>query len=199
MWENNAFSQGVEPGGLLNSSAIRVLVCYMLSGVDEPMTRDTVVQIITAEGMANYFETEAAIDELIRLGNLLEDEDGRLILTAVGKEASAALTSQIPFTLRERSVEAALRLLARRKKEREYRVDIEPLEEGGVSVTCAIDRTDHPMMSVSLRVADTMQAQLIKERFLDDPASVYRLLISLLAGEATAKTFGTRTILELHY
>ncbi len=195
--DHDAFTDGVEPGGLLNSQEIRVLVCYMLSGVDEPMTRQTVVEIIFAEGMANFFETEAAIDELIRLGNLIEAEDGRLSLTKAGRDAAATLSTRIPFTLRERSVEAAIRLLTRQRRERENRVEITPLAEGGVSVTCSIDRTDHPMMSVTLRVADDYQAKLIRERFLDDPVTVYRLLICLLTGEAKMRKLGNRTVLDL--
>ncbi len=197
MWDNDAFTEGVEPGGLLSSSAIRVLVCYLLKSVDQPVNRDVIAEILFSEGMANYFETEAAIDELVRLGDLLEDADGRLVLTKIGREACETLASAIPVTLRERSVEAALRLLSRRRWERETRVDITPLEEGGVMVRCDIDRDEHPMMSVSLKVADEAQAQLVRDRFLTDPLSVYRLFIALLTGEAKVQTFGKRRMLEL--
>ncbi len=194
--EHDAFTNGVEPGGLLNTREIRLLVCYMLNSVDEPMTREAVVQIIFAEGMANFFEAEAAIDELVRLGNLTEDENGYLSLTPTGKEASQTLTSRIPLTLRERSAEAAVRLLTRQRRERENRVEIVKLD-AGVAVTCSIDRSDNPMMSFTLRVADEAQADLIRERFLDDPVTVYRLLIGLLSGEAQVRKLGSRTVVDM--
>ena len=34
--ENNASSAGVEHGGLFNTSEIRILICYVLSAIDEP-------------------------------------------------------------------------------------------------------------------------------------------------------------------
>jgi len=193
---HDAFTSGVAPGGLLNSSEIRILVCYMLSGVDEPMSRQSVVEIIFAEQMANFFETEAAIDELVKLGNLIEDENGMLSLTDVGRDAAKTLTTHIPLTLRERSVEAAVRLLTRQRRERENRVDIVKLDRG-VAVTCSIDRTENPMMSFTLRVADEQQAEMIKDRFLNDPTSAYRLLLGLLTGESKIRKIGDRTMLDL--
>ncbi len=194
--EHDAFTNGVEPGGLLNTREIRILICYMLNSVDEPMTRESVVQIIFAEGMANFFEAESAIDELIRLGNLTEDDNGFLTLTPTGKDASQTLTSRIPLTLRERSAEAAIRLLTRQRRERETRVDIVKLD-AGVAVTCSVDRSDNPMMSFTLRVADEAQANLIRERFLDDPITVYRLMIGLLSGEAQVRKLGNRTVVDM--
>ncbi len=194
--EHDAFTSGVAPGGLLNSREIRILICYMLSGVDEPMPRQTVVEIIFAEQMANYFETEAAIDELIKLGNIIEDEAGLLTLTDIGRNAAQTLTTHIPYTLRERSVEAAIRLMTRQRRERENRVDIVKLDRG-VAVTCSIDRSDNPMMSFTLRVADEDQAEMIKDRFLNDPTAPYRLLLGLMTGEASIRKLGDRTILDL--
>ncbi len=195
--EHDAFTSGVAPGGLLNSREIRVLVCYMLSGVDEPMDRQTIVEIIFAEGMANFFETEAAIDELINLGNLTEDEEGFLELTPVGREASETLSGRLPFTIRTRAVEAAVKLMTRKRRAKDTKVDIVKLDTG-VAVTCSIDRTEHPMMSFTLRVADTQQAELVRDRFLDDPVTIYRLLISLLSGEANVRKFDNHTMIDLN-
>ncbi len=195
--EHDAFTSGVAPGGLLNSREIRVLVCYMLNSVDEPMDRQTIVEIIFAEGMANFFETEAAIDELINLGNLTEDENGFLELTPVGREASETLTSRLPFTIRTRAIEAAVKLMTRKRRAKDTKVDIVKLDTG-VAVTCSIDRTEHPMMSFTLRVADTEQAELVRDRFLDDPVTIYRLLISLLSGEANVRKFDNHTMIDLN-
>lgn len=194
--EHDAFTSGVAPGGLLNSREIRVLVCYMLNSVDEPMDRQSVVEIIFAEEMANFFETEAAIDELINLGNLTEGENGFLELTPVGREASETLTSRLPFTIRTRAVEAAVKLMTRKRRAKDTKVEIVKLDTG-VAVTCSIDRTEHPMMSFTLRVADTEQAELVRDRFLDDPVTIYRLLISLLSGEANVRKFDNHTMIDL--
>lgn len=79
----------------------------------------------------------------------------------------------IPYTLRERSVKAALQLLTRIRREQENTVELEKLDHG-YRVTCTIQDSASPLMSVSLRVADDMQAGLIRENFLDDPTLLYR-------------------------
>ena len=90
---HDAFSAGVEPGGLYSSQEIKILICYMLAGVNEPLTRQSVLEILTADGMANFFEAGAAIDDLIRRQNLTEDETGLLHLTAEGRQAASTPVS----------------------------------------------------------------------------------------------------------
>lgn len=193
---HDAFSAGVEPGGLYSSQEIKILICYMLAGVDEPLPRQSVLEIIAAGGMANFFEAGAAIDELIRLHNLTEGEDGRLYLTEDGRQAASTLSGMIPFTLRERSVQAALKLLTRMRREKENRVKVKKLEHGRL-VTCEIQDAGQPLLSFSLRVADDLQAGLIRERFLEDPTLIYSSLIALLTGDAAWKRNGKRIEIDL--
>lgn len=193
---HDAFSAGVEPGGLYSSQEIKILICYMLAGVDEPLPRQSVLEIIATGGMANFFEAGAAIDELIRLHNLTEGEDGRLYLTEDGRQAASTLSGMIPFTLRERSVQAALKLLTRMRREKENRVKVKKLEHGRL-VTCEIQDAGQPLLSFSLRVADDLQAGLIRERFLEDPTLIYSSLIALLTGDAAWKRNGKRIEIDL--
>ena len=58
------FSDGVEPGGLRTSQEIKILVCYMLMGAGEPMPRQAVLDIISGNGMANFFETGSKIGSI---------------------------------------------------------------------------------------------------------------------------------------
>ena len=180
---HDGFSAGVEPGGLYSPQQIKILICYMLDGAGEPMPRQAVLDIIAGGGMANFFETGAAIDELVCLQNLEESEDGHISLTEKGRQAASTLFGLIPYTLRERSVKAALQLLTRIRRERENSVRIDKLDSG-YNVTCTINDTDSPLLSLTLRVADEPQAQLIREQFLNDPVLLYRSLLAILTGDA---------------
>ena len=178
------FSDGVRPGGLYDSREIKVLICYMLSGVPEPLSRDTVIEILTEGEMANLFEISAAIDDLTARGNLAETDGGLLTLTESGRTSAEQLYDLIPYTLRDRSQKAAMKLLARARNERDADVVITPLDVG-YSVKCSIDKTDAPMMSFTLRVTDETIAKAVRERFLDDPTAFYRALIALSTGDFT--------------
>ena len=191
----DAFSAGVEPGGLYTSQEIKILICYMLLGVGEPMERQMVTELIAGNGMANFFETAAAVDELARQGHLTEEE-GRISLTETGRQVGDTLAGMIPYTLRERSVKAALQLLTRIRREQENTVELEKLDHG-YRVTCTIQDSASPLMSVSLRVADDMQAGLIRENFLDEPTLLYRSLLAILTGDAGMRRADTEIAIRL--
>lgn len=191
----DAFSAGVEPGGLYSSQEIKILICYMLQGAGEPMSRQHIVDIIAGNGMANFFEVTAAADELVRQEHLTETAEG-LSLTDTGRHIAGSLSSRIPFTLRERSLQAALQLLTRLRRERENRVVVEPLRHGR-RVTCTIEGEDAPLMEVSLWVADEMQAGLVRDNFLNDPTLLYRSLLAVMTGDAHMKRADTQIVIDL--
>ena len=193
----DAFMAGVEPGGLTNVQEIRILLCYMLQSVAAPIPRDALTDIITAGGMANYFDTEDAIEDLIRLQHLVQTDDRLLATTVTGNQIGESLGVRIPYTLRERSVKAALQLLKRREVERNNKADIRKLEEGGYEVTCSVMDGERALLSVTLRVSDPWQAEQIKEQFLTDPALLYRSNIAVLTGDANMRRAGTELVIKL--
>ncbi|MBR3778653.1 MAG: DUF4364 family protein [Clostridia bacterium] len=193
----DAFLAGVEPGGLTNVQEIRILLCYMLRSVNAPIPRDALTDIITAGGMANYFDTEDAIEDLIRLQHLVQSEDKLLATTVTGNQIGESLGVRIPYTLRERSVKAALQLLKRREVERNNKAEIRKLEEGGYAVTCTVMDGERALLSVTLRVSDPWQAEQIKEQFLTDPALLYRSNLAVLTGDANMRRAGTELVIKL--
>ena len=192
----DAFSAGVEPGGLYSSQEIKILICYMLMGAGEPMQRQAVLDIVAGGGMANFFEASAAIDELVRLHNLEETEDGALMVTETGRHAASTLSTMIPYTLRERSVKAALQLLTRIRRERENQVEILK-GENGCQVTCRIQDKAVFLLSLTLNVADDLQAKLIKEQFLSQPELLYRSVLAILTGDAGMRRSDTQIVIDL--
>lgn len=192
----DAFTAGVEPGGLTSTQEIRILLCYMLDTVGQAMNRQDVTDILVAGGMANYFDVEDAMEELIRLQHLVE-ADKKVATTVTGAQIGQSLSMRIPYTLRQRSVEAALKLLKRIDLQRDNKVEIEPLEQGGYAVTCAVQDRGMTLLSVTLRVADRNQADCIKEQFLADPALLFRANLAVLTGDAGMRRAGTELVVKL--
>ncbi len=193
----DVFTAGVKPGGLNTSQEIKILLCYMLNTVRQPMARGEVTDIIVAGEMANYFDTEEAIEELLRLQHLVMDDDRRIATTVTGSQIGETLAMRIPYTLRDRSVKAALALLKRREVERENKVDIRRLEDSGCEVTCTVLDQGRVLLAVTLRVADEFQAAQIKENFLTDPSFLYRANLAVLTGDASLRRAGTQLVIKL--
>lgn len=187
--ERNAFTGGVEPGGLWNQNDIRILLCYILSSVKEPLSGEDLSRIVQDKGLANYFEIGDALSALLQQGNLAENQDGAYTVTDSGREIAAALDATLPLSVRDKAMDAALRLMAETRARRENQVEITETERG-FQVVCHISGGELELMSVSLYVPDRAQAEMVKEHFYQDPEGVYRLLLSSLTGDTTyAKSF----------
>ncbi|MCH5353394.1 MAG: DUF4364 family protein [Acutalibacter sp.] len=179
----NAFTGGVEPGGLWTQNDIRILLCYILSSVDGPLSGDSISQIVQGKALANYFEVGDALAALCRQGNVIQDETGLYTVTPSGREIAASLDATLPLSVRDKALEAAMRLMAEAKARRENRVDIEETENG-YRVTCHISGGAMELMSISLYAPDWNQAKQVEQNFYRDPEGVYALLLSSLTGDA---------------
>lgn len=185
---NDAFPQGVAPGGLWSKNDIRILVCYILRSAGGALSREDLTQVIGEKDLANYFEVTEAVDALLAQGHLAQEEDG-LTVTETGREIADNLDVSLPLSVRDKALEAAVRLLAQAKVRRENRVEIAQAQ-GGWRVTCHISGGPADLMTVSLTVADRAQAALIEENFYKDPQGVYGLLLAALTGDRSfARSF----------
>lgn len=178
----DTFMQGVEPGGLHTSQEIKVLICYLLRGAEVSLTQDQLLEVVSGSGMANFFDTADAIEELLRRGLLCKDEAERLSVTDSGRQVAESLVSMIPYTLRERSVSLALQTAAEQRRVRENRVEVEP-NAHGFAVTCTVGVEEPPLMRFTVQVADREQASLVRSRFLADPEMLYRTLFTILTDD----------------
>ena len=178
----DAFSAGVEPGGLWHKNDIRILLCYILSSVSAPLSREELSGIIQEKGLANYFEVEDALAALEGQGNVLRGEDGRYTVTAAGREIAENLDATLPLSVRDKALEAAFTLLAQAKAQRENRVDLTKTKRG-YQITCHISDGEMDLMAISLYVPDKAQAKMVRERFYRDPEGVYKLVLASLTGD----------------
>ncbi len=178
----NAFSGGVDPGGLWNKNDIRVLICYILSSVNAPLSKEDLCEILQGKALANYFEGEDALAALEALGHVESTLEGYRI-AATGREIAQSLDTQLPLSVRDKALEAAVRLLAEARARREHRVEIAECP-GGFQVACHISGGGGvDLMSVDLYVPDRLQAQLVEKNFYEGPEEIYRLLLAALTGD----------------
>lgn len=184
----DAFTGGIEPGGLRTKNDIRILICYLLSGVNAPLSGEDLSRIMQEKSLANYFEASDALSYLVSQGNVNRDGD-LYTITDTGREIADSLDVTLPLSVRDKALEAALTLLAHARTERENRVELERLEKG-FRVTCHISGGELDLMTISLFVPDEKQAQMVKTNFHRDPAAIYQLLLAALTGDqALAKSF----------
>ncbi len=178
----DAFTAGVENGGLINTSEIKALVCFLLLKIDVPVSRELCREVLQEQGIANYFDVSEAIAELIRSGNVstdFSDEDEVMYLTQIGKGAAELLVKDVPKSVREKAFVSLLDAVTRLRRERE--TDFEITQCGnGYNVSFKVKDRDDVLMSLSVYAADLNQANEFKDNFLKDPVKVYSGIISSL-------------------
>lgn len=182
--KQDAFSAGVEPGGLWHKNDIRILLCYILTSVGAPLSRQDLSRIIQEKGLANYFEVEDALATLLKQGNITQDEQGFCAATRGGLEIANSLDATLPLSVRDKALEAAFTLLAQAKAQRENRVEMQKIKQG-YQVTCHISGGDMDLMAITLYVPDRAQAEMVKRSFYKDPAGVYKLVLASLTKDTS--------------
>ena len=183
--EFDAFNEGVEPGGLRNRNEIKILVCYMLKTLESKITKQQINEVMQSQGLANYFEVNQAISELLSQGSIdcdyVEDKE-ILTVTEMGRRVAFELERDLPRTVREKAIKSAIKILTIAKNEQENKIEITPLENG-CHITFTMEDKQDVMMKLTIYVADRAQAELVRKNFLEDPTRVYSNILSSLVVE----------------
>lgn len=185
----DTFDEGISLGGMRSKTEIRTLICYMLKSVGAPMSKETIINALMEKGLANYFETGASFDDLVRNGNIAptEEDPDLFVNTSNGNMIATQLEDTLAPTVRERAVECALSLLRQQRIESENHVIIEKCENG-YNVTCTISGGDMDLLRFTLYVPDVTQARLIRKNFYKNPDMFYSVMIAMLTRNKRAVT-----------
>ena len=180
----DAFSAGVEFGGLVSTTQIKALIGYLLRELDAPLSADGLRRVLTEQGLANYFDVSEALSELVRTGNVTREPDGErdmLSLTQRGRIAVHELEPDIPKSVREKAFAAALAQTVRERNAQQTQINVESAGEG-FNVTFRFgEAVGDSLLRVQVYAADQKQVERMKSNFLDDPAKFYSgILASLL-------------------
>ena len=113
----DALTGGVEPGGLRVKNDIRLLICYLLSSINAPLSKQDIVQIMQENSLANYFEVMDSLSEMIQKGtidtvsfNQLNEKEDCVICNDITRNIAKQLDSTLPISVRDCAVSAAFKL-----------------------------------------------------------------------------------------
>lgn len=183
--ENNTFCEGIAPGGLREQPEIKLLVCYLLKTLNQSLTRTQINEILQEYQIANYFEVNGAMSELVCGGQVTSEiVDGDELITITSKSIIdvARIERSLPRSIREKAVKAALKILARDRIKKESKVEIEKLSHG-YHVTFTVLDVDTELLKITVYVADERQIEIVKNNFYNNAVSIYSNVISALTVE----------------
>ncbi len=185
--DQEVFRAGVRPGSPTTADEIKLLLCYILSETGENMSFAQLNSILTEHELVNYFELVAAVDSLLSTGHIQPEEKAgqtgeRYCITELGRSTTNTIDTMLPIALRHKAEHAAKRLLKREKREREVEAEITPLKKG-FEVRLGLPRGES-LLGLKIYCPTKEEALLVKRRFLNDPAFIYKGAMALLTGDA---------------
>lgn len=183
--DNDAFGLGVAPGGLKDRSEIKLMVCYLLKTLDKTLSRNQINEILQHDGIANYFEINSAISDLISSGQVTSEfvnDDEIITITAKTGFSVHLIEKDLPRSLREKAVNSALKVLQRDRIKKESTVTDEPHNQG-YHVTFTVKDMGTELLKVTVYVADKRQVEIAKNNFYNNAVDIYSDVISALTVE----------------
>lgn len=184
MREYDAFRQGVEPGGMMTTADVRLLVCYLLKSLGEPVSKEVLTDTLCEDGLANFFEVTSAADALVEQGNaektVLADGTERYSATENGKHIAETLMTDLPKSVREKALRRAMYHATMEKRSKENEIETKELVDG-YEVNLSVGKGTERLMRFSFRVPAKEQARALEKGFLEHLdelcEEVYRILL----------------------
>ncbi len=176
----DALRAGVAPGGLVNTTEIKVLICYILKSVKEPVPATKLCDLLFYKGIANAFEVSDSIESLLKNKNIVcvNEKEQTYTTTESGDHVADTLKTTVPLSIREKACKSTLKMMAEIRNAKE--TDISIVRNGdNTYITCSALDNGNPIMSVQLLVSDESQAISIKNKFLESPSEIYSKIIDL--------------------
>lgn len=179
--EKNASGAGVARGGLFSTSEIKILICYILSAIDEPVPVDMLANVLHYEGLANAFEVSDAVVSLSQSGQIVATDPSEQIyrITDSGRSTASTLKSSLSSVVKERAYLAVMKMFAKFKNAKDNLFEI-TRENGATYLSCSAIDNGKAFLTVKLLLTDEDQAGFIREKFLENPSAIYSKIIEML-------------------
>lgn len=178
----NAFTAGVKPGGLTDSTQIRILLCYLIANAPQPVSQEVLEGALLQQALVNYFELAASLAEVERQGLVQRDSAQRYHVLPSGREVADTLQSDVPRSVRECALRAVTLAQQYARNAQQYAAEIVPCEDG-FQLQCAIRDLDSEAFRFSIYMPDKQSAARAKEQFIKNGADIYKLMLLALTGK----------------
>jgi hypothetical protein len=176
----------VRPGAPNTGDEIKLLLCYVLSEAGERMSFAQLNEALQENELVNYFELVSAVDSLSVTGHISASANGgggeAYAITELGRSTAATIETMLPKATRDKASRAAKKLLRRERRRREVEAEIVELRKG-YEVKLAFPRGES-LLAMTVFCPTAEEARLVRRRFLNDPAFIYKGTLALLTGEA---------------
>ena len=177
--DNKAITAGVRVGGLTDRTEIKILLCYLLAELKQPITQTQLIECVCGQELVNYFEMQSALQHLLDNNFIKEDEKGFSIMPE-GREIAQQLESVVSSTVKRYAYTMAVNILQYEALKKQHKISITPVEGGGFNLHCSIEDNDFTIFSMDILMPDEKSAQYAGEQFILNGQDMFKCMLGIM-------------------
>ena len=162
---------------------VKVLVLFVMSKVNYPVTAQEAYELCYQDDCLSYFDVCTAIPEMVASGHLTALEEDRYAITEKGRETCGLTEDSIAFTVRQRAENAVARFNRQIRRSSYVKTQIIDRENGECAVIMSLDDDMGNLMTLELQAPDSRQATRLARLFENKAENVYNLIMTELLDE----------------
>ncbi len=171
-----------EHGFIRDMLDVKVLILYVLSKAEKPMSLQNIYEICYQDDRLTYFDVCEAIPQLLKTGHATESEEGLVEITEKGRETVEITEDSIAYPVRERARAAVEVFNQESTRSGHVRTDI--LERDG-SFVALLELNDDvgKLISMEITAPSKKQARKLAASFHKCAEQLYSAVMEDLLSE----------------
>ncbi|MBQ7846902.1 MAG: DUF4364 family protein [Clostridia bacterium] len=170
-----------------DENEIKIFILYLLKNMNRPLLFSEVNDMVRQDELVNYMDFAECLGQLVRTGNVFTRITGAGLtyeITPQGRQVADTLESNIMGYIRTKSLKSALRYLSFKDSGTKIAVQKSPRADGRMDMSFTVTQKGDTALSVTLIADNDYQARQMEYNFKTQPETVYKSILSLLAGDA---------------
>lgn len=161
----------------------KVLILYVLSLVNKPISNDTLYSIVSAAENMNYFYFQQFLLDLIQNKYVIEykqDEETLYKITDEGKRSIELTADMIPGILKLQVDNNLKENLEEIEDKYSITADYTPIDEKHFIVKCKITENNNTIFETQTFVGSKEQAKIIVDNWNNNATEIYPQILNIL-------------------
>lgn len=171
-----------EHGFIRDMLDVKVLILYVLSKAEKPMSLQNIYELCYQDDRLTYFDVCEAIPQLLETGHAVESEEGMVEITEKGREIAEITADSVAFPVRERARAAVEEF--NQESTRNGHVRTEILErEGAFGALLELSDDMGKLISMEITAPSKKQARKLAASFHKCAEQLYSAVMEDLLSE----------------
>lgn len=170
-------------GYIHNILDVKVLILYVMSLVETPVTAQTIYEFCYQDDSLSYFDVQESIPQMVTSGHLEQLEDDRYVITEKGRSAEEVTRDGIAVAVKERATLAVERYNKEQKRDRFLRSSVEEKGNGEFVVHMGLDDMNGAVMDLAITAPNIQQARRLERAYRAKAEQVHQTVMTVLLKE----------------